>query len=91
MSKAELVEKIAEQAKLTKVDAERAVNAFISVLTDSLKNGNDVTLVGFGTFTTGERAERQGRNPQTGEVITISAKKIVKFKPGKALKEEVAG
>jgi DNA-binding protein HU-beta len=91
MSKAELVEKIAEQAKLTKVDAERAVNAFISVLTDSLKQGEDVTLVGFGTFTTGDRAERQGRNPQTGEAITIAAKKVVKFKPGKALKEEVGG
>ncbi len=91
MSKAELVEKIAAQAKLTKVDAERAVNAFISVLTDTLKSGEDVTLVGFGTFTIGDRAERQGRNPQTGEAITISAKKIVKFKPGKALKEEVGG
>jgi len=91
MSKAELVEKIAEQAKLTKVDAERAVNAFINVITASLKAGDDVTLVGFGTFTTGDRAERQGRNPQTGEAITISAKKVVQFKPGKALKEEVGG
>ncbi|EAT59276.1 HU family DNA-binding protein [Chlorobium ferrooxidans] len=91
MSKAELVEKIAEQANLTKVDAERAVNAFINVVTGSLKQGDDVTLVGFGTFTTGDRAERQGRNPQTGAAITISAKKVVKFKPGKALKEEVGG
>ena len=91
MSKAELVEKIAEQAKLTKVDAERAVNAFINVVSASLKAGDDVTLVGCGTFTTGDRAERQGRNPQTGAVITIAAKKVVKFKPGKALKEEVAG
>ncbi len=91
MSKAELVEKIAEQAKLTKVDAERALNAFITVVTASLKEGEDVALVGFGTFTIGDRAERQGRNPQTGEVITISAKKVVKFKPGKALKEEVGG
>ena len=91
MSKAELVEKIAEKAKLTKVDAERAVNAFINVVTASLKAGDDVTLVGFGTFTTGDRAERQGRNPQTGEAITISAKNVVKFKPGKALKEEVGG
>ena len=91
MSKAELVEKIAEQAKLTKVDAERSVNAFINVVTAALKEGEDVTLVGFGTFTTGERAERQGRNPQTGEAITIAAKKVVKFKPGKALKEEVGG
>ena len=82
---------MAEQAKLTKVDAERAVNAFINVVSASLKAGDDVTLVGFGTFTTGDRAERQGRNPQTGAVITIAAKKVVKFKPGKALKEEVAG
>ncbi len=91
MSKAELVEKIAQQAKLTKVDAERALNAFLNVVTESLKEGEDVALVGFGTFTIGDRAERQGRNPQTGEVITISAKKVVKFKPGKALKDEVGG
>ncbi|MEI6757645.1 MAG: HU family DNA-binding protein [Chlorobium sp.] len=91
MSKAELVEKIADKANLTKVDAERAVNAFINVVTETLKSGEDVTLVGFGTFTTGDRAERQGRNPQTGEAITIAAKKVVKFKPGKALKEEVGG
>ncbi|MFZ4524448.1 MAG: HU family DNA-binding protein [Chlorobium sp.] len=91
MSKAELVEKIADQAKLTKVDAERALNAFVNVVTASLKEGEDVALVGFGTFTVGDRAERQGRNPQTGEVITISAKKVVKFKPGKALKDEVGG
>ncbi|WP_256372358.1 HU family DNA-binding protein [Chlorobaculum sp. 24CR] len=91
MSKAELVEQIAEQTGLTKADSERAVNAFINVVASTLKSGDDVTLVGFGTFTTGERAERQGRNPQTGETITISAKKVVKFKPGKALKDEVGG
>jgi len=91
MSKAELVEKIADQAKLTKVDAERALKAFVSVVTASLKEGEDVALVGFGTFSIGDRAERQGRNPQTGDVITISAKKVVKFKPGKALKDEVGG
>ncbi len=91
MSKAELVEQIAAQANLTKVDAERAVNAFISAVTGSLKKGEDVTLVGFGTFAVGDRAERQGRNPQTGKSITIAAKKVVKFKPGKALKDEVGG
>ncbi|MGC8775241.1 MAG: HU family DNA-binding protein [Chlorobaculum sp.] len=91
MSKAELVEQIAEQTGLTKADSERAVNAFINVVTSTLKSGDDVTLVGFGTFTTGDRAERQGRNPQTGKTITIAAKKVVKFKPGKALKEEVGG
>lgn len=90
MSKAELVEKIASQAGLTKADAERAVNAFVNVVTAGLKAGDDITLVGFGTFSTGERAARQGRNPQTGETITIAAKKVVKFKPGKALREEMA-
>ena len=89
MSKAELVEKIADQAKLTKVDAERALNAFIDVVTASLKEGEDVTLVGFGTFAVGNRAERSGRNPQTGEAITIAAKNVVKFKPGKALREGI--
>ncbi len=89
MSKAELVEKIADQAKLTKVDAERALNAFISVVTASLKDGEDVTLVGFGTFAVGKRAERSGRNPQTGEAITIAAKNVVKFKPGKALRDGI--
>jgi DNA-binding protein HU-beta len=91
MSKAELVEQIALQTGMTKADAERAVNAFINVVTSALKEGDDVTMVGFGTFTTGDRAERQGRNPQTGKTITIAAKKVVKFKPGKALKEEVDG
>ncbi len=90
MSKAELVEKIASQAGLTKADAERAVNAFVNVVTAGLKAGDDITLVGFGTFSTGERAARQGRNPQTGETITIAARKVVKFKPGKALREELA-
>ncbi len=89
MSKAELVEKIADQAKLTKVDAERALNAFINVVTASLKDGEDVSLVGFGTFAVGNRAERSGRNPQTGEAITIAAKNVVKFKPGKALRDGI--
>lgn len=89
MSKAELVEQIAEQTGMTKAEAERAVNSFINVVTSTLKGGEDVTLVGFGTFTTSERAERQGRNPQTGETITIAARKVVKFKPGKALKDEI--
>ncbi len=91
MSKIALVERVADQAKLTKVDADRAIKAFISVVSDSLKIGEDVSLVGFGTFSIADRAERQGRNPKTGEVITIAAKKVVKFKPGKALKDEVEG
>jgi DNA-binding protein HU-beta len=89
MSKAELVEKIAAQAKLTKADADRALNSLIGVVKATLKEGNDVTLSGFGTFTTVERAARQGRNPQTGKTITISAKKVVKFRPGKALKDQL--
>ncbi|NTV17779.1 MAG: HU family DNA-binding protein, partial [Chlorobiaceae bacterium] len=64
---------------------------FISVVSESLKNGEDVSLVGFGTFSIVDRAEREGRNPLTGEAITIAAKKVVKFKPGKTLKEEVGG
>jgi len=90
MSKAALVEKIAEQANLTKVEADRAVKAFINVVSASLKNGEDVALVGFGTFTIVDRAERPGRNPLTGEAITIAAKKVVKFKPGKTLKDDIA-
>jgi len=91
MSKAELVEKIAEQANLTKADADRAVKAFINVVSSSLKGGQDVALVGFGTFTTVDRAERPGRNPLSGNAITIAAKKVVKFKPGKTLKDQVSG
>jgi len=91
MSKAELVEKIAEQANLTKADADRALKALINAVSSSLKSGEDVTLVGFGTFTTVDRAERQGRNPLTGKEITIAAKKVVKFKPGKTLKDQIGG
>jgi DNA-binding protein HU-beta len=91
MSKTALVEKIADQAKLSKVDADRALKAFISVVSESLKNGVDVPLAGFGTFTIVDRAEREGRNPMTGEAITIAAKKVVKFKPGKALKVDIGG
>ena len=91
MSKTALVEKIADQANLTKIDADRALKAFIAVVSESLKSGEDVSLVGFGTFSVVDRAERQGRNPKTGEVISISAKKVVKFKPGKALKDEIEG
>ncbi len=90
MSKAELVEKIASQAGLTKADSERAVNAFVDVVTATLKAGEEISLVGFGSFSVGQRAARQGRNPQTGEEITIAAKNVVKFKPGKSLRDSVA-
>ena len=87
MSKAALVEKIADEAGLNKTDADRALKAFIGVISDSLKNGIDVPLTGFGTITIVDRAEREGRNPMTGAAITIAAKKVVKFKPGKLLKD----
>ncbi len=91
MSKAALVEKIADQAGLNKDDADRALKAFISVISESLKDGVDVPLTGFGTFTIVDRAEREGRNPMTGAAITIAAKKVVKFKPGKLLKDAMGG
>ena len=89
MNKVELVAAIAEKSELTKVDAEKALKAFIDTVTEELKNGVKVQLVGFGTFEVGERAERQGRNPKTGEVITIHASKSPKFKAGRSLKDIV--
>jgi DNA-binding protein HU-beta len=89
MNKSELIEAIAESAELTKSDAGRALDAVIEAVTEALKNGDTVTLVGFGSFGVKERAERQGRNPQTGDTITIKAAKIPSFKAGKALKDAV--
>lgn len=89
MNKSELIQAIADEAELSKHDAAEFVNAFISVVTQELKDGNDVTLVGFGVFHVSERAERQGRNPQTGETLTIPATKKPTFRPGKPLKEAV--
>ena len=89
MNKSELIQAIADEAELSKYDAEEFVNAFVSVVTQELKDGNDVTLVGFGVFHVSERAERQGRNPQTGETLTIPATKKPRFRPGKPLKEAV--
>ena len=80
---------MAENANMTKVDTEKALKAFIDTVTEELKNGGKVQLVGFGTFEVAERAERQGRNPKTGEAITIPASKSPKFKAGKALKDIV--
>ena len=87
MNKAELIAAVAENAELTKKDAEKAVKAFIDVVTDELKKGEKVQLVGFGTFETSKRAAREGRNPQTGETMKIAASVAPKFKPGKALKD----
>ena len=87
MSKTELVAAIAEKTGLTKKDSEAAVNAFVETVTEQLKNGEKIQLIGFGTFEVSERAERVGRNPQTGAEMTIAASKVPKFKAGKALKE----
>ena len=89
MNKVELVASMAEKAELTKVDAEKALKAFIDVVTEEMKNGGKVQLVGFGTFEVSERAARKGRNPQTSEEILIPASKAPKFKAGKALKDIV--
>ncbi len=86
----ELVTKVAEEAELTKKDAEKAVNATLAAIENALANGDKVQLVGFGTFEVRDRAARIGRNPKTGEEIKIPATKVPAFKPGKALKERVA-
>jgi len=89
MNKGELVDAIAKEAGLTKADAGNALNAFTSVVSKSLKKGSNVQLIGFGTFSISKRAARTGRNPQTGKEIKIAAKKVAKFKAGKALSEVV--
>jgi DNA-binding protein HU-beta len=89
MTKAELVSKIAEKAGLTKADSEKALNAFLSAVEETLISEGKLTLTGFGTFVVEERKERTGRNPRTGEEIKIPACKVVKFRPGKLLKEAV--
>lgn len=89
MNKSELIDAIAQSAELTKADAGRALDGFIKAVEDALKAGDSVTLVGFGTFAVKERAERKGRNPQTGEEITIKAAKIPAFKVGKSFKDAV--
>ncbi|HGJ5855085.1 HU family DNA-binding protein (plasmid) [Arsenophonus nasoniae] len=89
MNKTELINQIAEKADLTKKDSEKALNAFIETVTESLKSGSDVQLVGFGNFQVKQRAAREGRNPQTGKVIQIAASNVPSFKAGKTLKEAV--
>lgn len=89
MNKTELVAAIAEQAELSKKDSEKALKAFIDVVTEELKKGEKIQLVGFGTFEVIERAAREGRNPLTGEKMNIKASKAPKFKAGKALKDAV--
>ena len=91
MNKAELIAAIAEQANLTKADAGRALDGLTQAIENTLKAGESVTLVGFGSFEVRARAERSGRNPQTGVAITIAASKTPAFKPGKSLKDAVNG
>ncbi|QOG48104.1 HU family DNA-binding protein [Neisseria gonorrhoeae] len=87
MNKSELIEAIAQEADISKAAAQKALDATTNAVTNALKQGDTVTLVGFGTFYVGERAERQSRNPKTGEPLTIAAAKTLKFRAGKALKD----
>ena len=89
MNKAQLIDSIANQAKLSKADAKRALDAFVDTTTGALKKGDRVALVGFGSFSVAKRNARTGRNPQTGQPITIKAKKVVKFKAGSDLANTV--
>ncbi len=89
MNKAELVAAMAEQAGISKKDAEAALNAFTGIVTDQVVKGNKVQLIGFGTFEQGMRSAREGRNPQTGEALSIPASRVPKFKAGKAFKDAV--
>ncbi|MDN5848078.1 MAG: HU family DNA-binding protein [Nitrococcus sp.] len=89
MNKSELIEVVAQSADISKAAASRAIDAFVASVTDALKEGDQVTLVGFGTFIVRERAARTGRNPRTGASITIPASKAPAFKAGKALKDAV--
>ena len=89
MTKADLVDKIAAKANLTKASAERSLNAFLDAVTDVLAQDGKLTLTGFGTFAVEVRQERKGRNPRTGAEIKIPASKVVKFRPGKSLKDAV--
>lgn len=89
VTKADLVNAIADEAGLSKADAEKALKAFTDTVTKALKKDEKVALVGFGTFSVGERAARTGKNPQTGAQINIPAAKVPKFKAGKALKDSI--
>jgi len=89
MNRTELVAAVAAKAELSKKDAEKALKAFSDVVAEELKAGGKIQLVGFGTFEVSERAAREGRNPQTGETMTIAACKAPKFKAGKALKDAI--
>ena len=89
MTKAELIAQVAGEAQVRKVDAEKAINSLIRIISEALKSDGKLALAGFGTFMVSERKAREGRNPQTGTPIKIPATKVVKFKPGKQLKDSV--
>ncbi len=89
MNKAQLIDAIAEKANLTKADAKKALDAFVEATSDALKNGDRVALIGFGSFSVASRSARTGRNPQTGKMIEIAEKKVVKFKPGAELADKI--
>ncbi len=89
MNKSELIDAIAKHADISKAAAERALDATVNSIRGSLKKGDIVTLVGFGSFYVGRRTARQGRNPRTGAAIKIKAAKVAKFRPGKALKDGI--
>jgi DNA-binding protein HU-beta len=89
MNKAQLVDAMAAEAKMTKVDAKKALEAFVGATTKALKAGDKIALVGFGSFGVAKRAARKGRNPRTGKEIKIAAKKVVKFKAGSELAKSV--
>ena len=89
MNKAELIEAIASNAKISKADAKKALDGFIDATTKAFKKGDRVALVGFGSFSVSKRAARKGRNPQTGKEITIKAKNVVRFKAGAELSTKV--
>jgi len=89
MNKTELIDAIAKAADLSKADTGKALTGMMEAIFEALSSGDNVTLIGFGTFSVSEREARAGRNPQTGKAIKIAAKKVAKFKPGKALAEAV--
>jgi DNA-binding protein HU-beta len=89
MNKGELIASVANKAGLKNIEATKAVEAVLETLRETLAKGDDVRLVGFGTFSVSERAAREGRNPRTGETLKIPATKVAKFKPGKELKDSL--
>ena len=91
MNKAELIEQIAKDSGINKTQANEAVDSFTSAIVSALKKGDKVTLVGFGSFSVSNRAARAGRNPQTGAILKIKARKVPKFKAGKGFSDKIAG